>query len=102
MREAHYEDLHIYVSRSMPEAFMVCVGEDRQSGRPSDKDTVRYMEASPCRRPYIVQLGSPRAGERTGEQPGERACGVADGRAGGRAGERANGRGARQSEPSHP
>ena len=38
---------------------MVCVREARQSGRPDDKDTARYMEAGPCRRPYGVQLGSP-------------------------------------------
>ena len=37
----------------------VCIWEARQSGRPGDKYTVRYMEAGPCRRPYCVQLGSP-------------------------------------------
>ena len=44
----------------------VCAGglivgrrEARQSGRPGDEDTVRYMEAGPCRRPYCVHQGSP-------------------------------------------
>ena len=37
----------------------VCIWEARQSGRPGDKYTVRYMEAGPCRRPYSIHLGSP-------------------------------------------
>ena len=38
---------------------IVCIREARQSGRPGDKYTVRYMEAGPGRRPYCIQLGSP-------------------------------------------
>ena len=37
----------------------MCIREARQSGRPDDKYTVRYMEAGPCQRPYCIQLGSP-------------------------------------------
>ena len=38
---------------------VVCRREARQSGRPCDQYTVRYMEAGPCRWPCGVQLGSP-------------------------------------------
>ena len=38
---------------------IVSIREARQSGRPGDKYTVRYMEDGPCRRPHCIQLGSP-------------------------------------------
>ena len=38
---------------------IVCIREARQSGRPGDQYTVRYMEAGPCGRPYCIHLGSP-------------------------------------------
>ena len=83
-REAHYQDLYTHGSRSVPEALLcvygkpdraggpvtntlcdvwqpvyagghtVCIWEARQSGRPDDKYTVKYMEAGPCRRPYNI------------------------------------------------
>ena len=37
----------------------MCIREARQSGRPGDKYTLRYMEAGPCRRPCCIQPGSP-------------------------------------------
>ena len=42
---------------------IVTIREARQSGRPGDKYTVKYMEAGPGRRPYDIQLGNPRMWE---------------------------------------
>ena len=38
---------------------IVYLREARQSGRPGDKYTVKYVEAGAGRRPYDIQMGSP-------------------------------------------
>ena len=36
-----------------------CIREARQSGRPGDKYTVKYVEAGAGHWPYDIQMGSP-------------------------------------------
>ena len=43
----------------MQEALLYVEGKPDKAGGPCGTYTVRYMEASPCRRPYCIQLGSP-------------------------------------------
>ena len=38
---------------------IVPIREGRQSGRPGDKHTVKYMDAGPSLRPYGIHLGNP-------------------------------------------
>ena len=58
-RETFTAEIHETWTPVYAGGLSACGREARQSGRPSGKNTLRYMEASPCLRPYSVQVRSP-------------------------------------------
>ena len=48
LREAHYQDLHMHGSRSMPEALLCVKGKPEKSGRPGDNSADPSVGVAGC------------------------------------------------------